>query len=151
MKTISTIKVFLIAAISCIMVSNHAQADNDRPTTLNKMPAKAQEFVAKYFPGTEITLAKEEGYFLGKTYDIIFKDGNQIEFNRNGEWTKVSCRTNYVPDKVIPAPILQYLQQNYPDAKVKEIEKDDRNYELNLTNRVELKFNSSFQLIDADF
>ena len=52
MKTNKTYRFFLIAAISCIMVCNHAQADNNRPVTLKQMPTAAQQFILKNFANT---------------------------------------------------------------------------------------------------
>ena len=149
MKTNKTYRFFLIAAISCIMVCNHAQADNNRPVTLKQMPTAAQQFILKNFANAEIMLATAEGYLFEKNYDVVFKNGDKIEFNRSGEWTSINCKGG-IPQNIIPAPIASYLKAGYPDAKIVEIDKDDRHYEVKLSNRIELTFNSSFRLIDAD-
>ena len=53
MKKTFRLRLFLIAAISCFMVCNHAQADNNRPVTLKQMPSKAQQLILKHFPSAE--------------------------------------------------------------------------------------------------
>ena len=43
------------------------------------------------------------------------------------------------------------VSRAYPDAKVREIEKDRLEYEVKLDNRYELTFNSDLVLIDVDY
>ena len=43
-----------------------------------------------------------------------------------------------------------YKITNYPDTKVLKIERDKKEYEVKLSNRVELKFDLKFNLIDID-
>ena len=150
MKKTFSLRLFLIAAISCFMVCNHAQADNNRPVTLKQMPSKAQQFILKHFPSAEIMLSTVEGYMLDKNYDVVFKNGDKAEFNRNGDWTSISCKGG-IPSGIVPEQIASHVQVQYPGVKIIEIEKDDRHYDVKLSNRIELTFNSSFKLIEADF
>ena len=39
---------------------------------------------------------------------------------------------------------------NFKDVKIVQIEKEDRRYEVELSNGVDLKFNNSFKLLDVD-
>ena len=150
MKKTFRLRLFLIAALSCFMVCNHAQADNTRPVTLKQMPSKAQQLILKHFPSAEIMLSTVEGYMLDKNYDVVFKNGDKAEFNRNGDWTSISCKGG-IPAGIVPEQIASYVQAQYPGVKIIEIEKDDRHYDVKLSNRIELTFNSSFKLIEADF
>ena len=45
---------------------------------------------------------------------------------------------------------MKYVKDNYPDVKVFLIERDRNNYELKLSNRLELTFDSKFNIIDID-
>ena len=150
MKRTYTLTTLLIVTICCILVSNHAQADNNRPVTLKQMPATAQQIILKHFPSAEIMLSTVEGYMFDKNYDVVFKNGDKIEFSRTGEWTSVNCKGG-VPAGIVPEQIASHVQAQYPDVKIIGIEKDDRHYEVKLSNRVELTFNSAFKLIEADF
>ncbi len=151
MKTTLKFRFFLLTIISCILFNTNARADDDRPITVDKLPKKAQEFIIKHFPHNQIAVAKQEGMLIEKNYDIIFTNGDKVEFDRNGEWTNVSCKYSRVPDAIIPPQITSYIQRHYPNVKVNGIEKDKWYYEVNLVNDIELKFNHSFKLIDADF
>ena len=150
MKKTFRLRLFLIAALSCFMVCNHAQADNNRPVTLKQMPSKAQQLILKHFPSAEIMLSTVEGYMLDKNYDVVFKNGDKAEFNRNGDWTSISCKGG-IPAGIVPEQIACHVQAQYPGVKIIEIEKDDRHYEVMLSNRIELTFNKSFKLVEADF
>ncbi len=38
----------------------------------------------------------------------------------------------------------------YPQAKVLEIDRDARGYDVKLDNRLELEYNNNFELVDID-
>ena len=82
---------------------------------------------------------------------MIFIDGAKVEFTRNGEWKEVNCKFSAVPDGIVPAQILKYIDQNHEGAKVIEIDRDKRDIELKLNNRVELTFDLKYNIIDIDF
>lgn len=42
------------------------------------------------------------------------------------------------------------MQSTYPDAKVIELKKERKEYEVKLSNRMELTFDKKFKLIDMD-
>lgn len=145
-------KKYIILAIAIITTGiSAAYADDDRAITKEQLPKAAQEFLSKYFPTQKIALAKEETDFLDKTYEVIFVDGAKVEFSRNGEWKEVNCKFSAVPDGIVPAHILKYIDQNHEGAKVIEIDRDKRDIELKLNNRVELTFDLKYNIIDIDF
>jgi hypothetical protein len=111
MKKTYRLTTLLIVTICCILVSNHAQADNNRPVTLKQMPSPAQQFIAKHFLSAEIMLSTVEGYMFDKNYDVVFKNGDKIEFNRTGEWTSVNCKGG------IPAGIVPERFSNLPSIR----------------------------------
>ncbi|MDE5622397.1 MAG: PepSY-like domain-containing protein [Alistipes sp.] len=74
-----------------------------------------------------------------------------MEFDRNGEWKEVEVRTGSIPAAIIPQQIRQYLDQNYPDTPVRQIDRDRRGYEVKLVNGLELEFNNNFALIKIDY
>ena len=70
--------------------------------------------------------------------------------DRAGEWTEVKCQQNEVPAQIIPETIRTYVKTNYPDTKIVQIEKDKKEYEVKLSNRWEIKFDSKMRVIDID-
>ena len=81
---------------------------------------------------------------------MIFTNGNKVEFDKKGEWTEIDCKHTVVPTAIIPTTIQKYVTTNYPDTRVLKIERDKKEYEVQLSNRVELKFDLKFNLIDID-
>jgi hypothetical protein len=127
-----------------------AMADNDKVINKSQLPAAAQQFINEHFAGVDITYAKEEWDFLKHSYEVRFANGAKIEFNSKGVWDDVECRFGEVPAAIIPQTIKEYIDKNYPGIKVIYIEKDRNDYELKLSNRLELKFDSDFNLYDID-
>lgn len=127
-----------------------ANADNDRIIAKENLPQKSQQFVNRYFGDIKITYVKEERDFLEKSYEVMFADGSRVEFNRNGEWKEIDCRQSSVPSPLIPARIMEYVKTNYPEAKIMQIERDRHDYEVKLSNRLELTFDSKYNIIDID-
>lgn len=149
-KTMIMKKILItLAAIFSIGISV-AMADNDKVINKNQLPAAAQQFLNEHFAGIEITYAKQEREILSLTYEVRLADGTKIEFTSKGLWEQVECRFGEVPAAVIPQAIKEYVDKNYPGVKVLMIEKDRFNYEVKLSNRLELKFDKEFNLYDID-
>ena len=106
-------------------MSGIAFADNDKPIQIGQLPTKAQTFLSTYFKSSKVALA-------------------------SGDWTEVSCKVNGVPSAIVPQGIKSYVQSNYPDARILSIERDRSNYEVKLSNRWEITFDSQMRVIDID-
>ena len=148
MKTI--IKKTLMALVCLVTFQQAAMADNDKPINVNQLPATAQQVIKSNFAGKKVALAKVESGLIDKSYDVIFTTGEKIEFDRDGNWTEIECKRTAVPAKLIPAQIANYVNTNYPGNSILKIEKDRTEYEINLSNGVEIKFNKEFMVIDID-
>ena len=104
----------------------------------------------KYFPNEKVAYTKMERDFLEVQYEVMFSNGSKVEFLKNGEWKDVDCKFSEVPADIIPQAIRTHIASLYPDAKVLQIDRDSRGYEVQLNNRLELSYNTSFQLTDID-
>ena len=51
---------------------------------------------------------------------------------------------------MVPVQIREYVERHYPNAVLVEYEVGRRNYEVTLSNRMELKFNSEFNVVEID-
>lgn len=142
-------KMMFILACVFALVTN-ANADNYRPINVNQLPKKAQTFLTTYFPEAKISLARKEFDMTELSYDVIFTNGSKVEFDRKGEWTEVDCLTHPLPAGIVPKNIEKIIKEQYPDAQAIKIERDRREIDVKLSNRVELTFNKKMQLIDID-
>ena len=91
-----------------------------------------------------------ESGLLNKSYDVIFTNGEKLEFNKSGDWTEVKCTKSEVPSAIVPEPIWTFLKNNYPDGKIIQIERKDKGYEVKLSTRWEITFDSKYQVVDID-
>lgn len=141
----------MITLTLCLFACFHfAKADTDLPVTVSELPQKAQEFIKQYFPQQEVSFAKVEKDFWEKKYEVVFVNGEKVEFDKNGNWEEVKCKFSVVPNGIVPEKIREQLSKQFPTAKVLKIERDSKGYEIELDNKLEVKFNKSFQLTDID-
>ena len=132
-------KLMILTTILMALGISTACADNDKPIAVTQLPQKAQLFIKTHFPKEKVALAKLERDFLETRYEVVFTNGSKVEF-----------LYSTVPTAIIPAQIASYVSQNYPDTQIVQIDRDKRDYEVKLTNRLELTFDLNFNLIDID-
>ena len=145
------IKKIVFLFISLFAMNLVALAGNDKPIQVSEMPKAAQLFIKNHFADLSVAMAKVETDFLDKNYDVVFTNGNKVEFDKKGNWTNVDCEHTQVPVAILPEAIRQYVTQNYPDAKVLKIEVTDRKgYDVELSNGFELEFDKRMNVIDVD-
>ena len=148
MKRILRILMIAICCmVSCNMVAN---AGNDKPISVNALPAKAQTLLSQHFNGQKVMLATIESGVVSRSYDVVLQNGTKLEFDKKGNHTEIDCKQATVPAKLIPQAIRNYLKENYPAQAVKKIEMNKNEYEVELANGLDLTFNKHFQLIDID-
>lgn len=143
-------KRFFLMLMCVFAMSTVVMADNEKPIQVGELPTKAQTFISTYFKSQKIALAKVETELFSKVYDVIFTNGEKLEFDKSGEWLEVNCKQTGVPAKIVPAAISNYVKANYPDAKILKIERDKKGYEVQLSNRWEISFDSQMRVIDID-
>ena len=141
----------VMIAIFCMMSFNIvANAGNDKPINVNELPAKAQTLLSKHFKGQKVMLATIESGVVSRSYDVVLRNGTKLEFDKKGNLTEIDCKQGIVPSQLIPQPIKNYLKVNYRGETVRKIEWNKKEYEVELTNGIDLTFNKHFQLIDID-
>ena len=143
-------KLLILAAAVFALGTSTVSADNDRPISVSELPEKAQQFIRQHFPNAKVSFAKMERDLFDTTYEVIFTSSSKVEFLKNGDWKEVDCKYSTVPAAIIPQQIAQYVSQYYPDTSVVQIDRDKRDYEVKLTNGLELTFDLKFNLIDID-
>ena len=85
----------LVMMLVCMFaVHTMVMADNDKPIEVSQLPAKAQTFIKTYFKDHKVAMAKLESGMFYKSYDVVFTNGEKVEFDKSGEWKR------YDADKV---------------------------------------------------
>ena len=142
------ILLILVAVFSVGILA--AVADNDKIINKSQLPKPAQEFIDAHFAGVELLYAKEDCNVLFSSYEVRLENGVKMEFSSKGNWEEVDCQQNAVPAAIVPQPIKEYVEKNYAGNSILAIEKNRNQYEVRLSNRLELKFDKNFNLYDID-
>lgn len=140
-------KLAIILAVLCAFALV-ASAD-DRPVTYEQLPAPAKTFINEYYSGVKVSFVSKDDDFVRPDYSVMLSNGVKLEFASSGALKKISCSKG-IDASIIPEPIRDYVGRHYPGAGYVEYEIGRRSYEIVLTNRMELKFNSNFNLIEID-
>lgn len=144
MKRIMTILMAVFMFFSC-------ESSNSKVVDFNQLPAKAQSFIRTHFSDKEITMAFCDCDIFDKDYEVRFDDGAKVDFDKDGEWTSVEVRKNDgVPVAIIPAAINSFVAEKHQNAFVVDIDKDRREYNVELNNGIDIVFdkNGNFKRYD---
>lgn len=146
-RTVKTIMVVICCVMTCFMPAN---ADNNKPIKVTELPAKAQTLLSQHFNNQKVAFASIESEIIDKNYDVVMQNGTKLEFDKKGNVTEIDCKQGAVPEKLIPQAIYTYLQENHSGQTVRKIEFNKNEYEVELSNGLDITFNKHFQVIDID-
>ena len=141
---------FFWVALLCMLLQSVTCLADDKIIPVEQLPAPAKTFVKKYFPQATIEYATKDTEFMGTTYEVRLSDGTEVDFDKKGNWDNVDCKTKAVPASLVPAAIAQYVKAHYPNTVIVKIDKERGGYEIELSNDLDLKFNSKGNLIGID-
>ena len=141
-------RMMFLVCMFLMMGTTYSIAGDGYVVGIQQLPAGAQEVMTKYFADkTVLTILKERD-----EYEVIFNNGEKIEFNKKGEWTEVSCHTTQVPDILIPDPIKARIKADFANSKIVKIDRSSngKKYEVKLNNGLEVEFDKKFNVIKVD-
>ena len=141
-------KSILVAVMACLF--SLSSCAHDQLITFAQLPVAAQNTVKQYFDETTIAFCTLDRELFGKEYKVQFNDGSEIKFEGDGSLHKVDCKFRAVPDALVPEIVRQQIAAQFPQAIIVEWGKDDLGWKAELNNKLELKFNKSYQIIGVD-
>ena len=145
-------KKFVLAAVAAISGIFAFNAKADTPINPADLPEAARTFITATFPNDPIVLAERDKDLLRTEYSVELQSGTEIDFDAKGNWEDVSCKhlPGGVPASVIPQKVREYVAANYPNQTIKEISRDRRKIEVELSSDTDLEFdiNGKFLRID---
>ena len=140
----------MLLLVGLLSMAVCAFASDERSITVSELPATARQFIQTHFGDVQVSRGTVDGKLLDKEYKVVFADGRKVELARNGEWEEVEAKRADFPMSVIPQAIRSYLHQHYPDAAVKQIDRDRYGYEVKLRSGLELEFDKNGRLLKID-
>lgn len=148
-KTFKLLSIMLIALVGITAWSCDDDDNNDKIINPDQLPVAAKTFLDNYYNGVKITYVDYDK--KDKDYDVLLENGHEVTFNLEGEWIDVDAPMGQaVPSEIIPAPIAEYLNLNYPLINVNEISRNTRGYELDLSTGVDLYFDLQGNFLRAE-
>ncbi|MDE5638141.1 MAG: PepSY-like domain-containing protein [Alistipes sp.] len=144
-------KKIIITAIALLAAGiAGAFAAPDAPIDAEKLPQSIREFVAKHFPGDKIAFAKVDRGIFDTEYNVLLSSGTKMEFAGNGEWTEIKSKYSSVPESIVPQQIADAVASRYPTAKIVQIDRGRHDYEVELSNGIDITFDMQFNITDID-
>ena len=140
----------IIALIAGIFIIISVSKADDKPVKFEQLPKAARTFVATNFPENKVLLSTKDDDIISPEYEVRLDNGIKIEFRNDGKVEKVSAPQTGVPSCIIPDKIREYVSVHYPDVSYLEYEVDRTSHEVKLSNGLELRFSTSFHLVDID-
>lgn len=142
-------KRFIFTLAIMLGIGYVATAD-ERPIEVSQLPKAAQEFIAKNFSNQAVLYANVDREVLDTDYQVRLEDGTKIDFNGKGQWTEISNKRTGIAHSIIPNKLIDYVGKQYPEAHFLSIERNSRDYEIKLSNGIELTFTLDGKLIGFD-
>ena len=137
-------KKILVILVGVIALSTFVSCD--RVVSPEKLPAQAKQFIAAHFNGVDVLSVRKDGF----QYDAVLFDGTELEFSRGGQWIKVDCGLNPLPDGILPANTAKYLAAKFPMNFATHVKYEHNRYEVELNNDLDLVFDKNGNFMGAD-
>ena len=143
MKKIFVTFAFVLASLTIMQA-------NDKAVTFDKLPKKAQEFVKQYYPNEKVSYASVDDDIIAPDYQVALVGGVMLQFEHSGKLDSIETRNGNIPAGIIPEKIIATAKEHFPDAIIIGYDPERRSYEIKLSNRMEMKFDSSCNLVEID-
>lgn len=107
-----------------------------------QLPKEANTFLDANFKGIQIQHVKREAEGTTFKYEVKLSNGAEVEFNNRGRWREVESKTESLPATMLQPSVGQYIQKNYPGAKITEIKKGLRFNFVEINDKTTLQFDT---------
>lgn len=138
----------LFFALSLVPLLACEKYGEDKPVDFKKLPVPAQTFVNTNYPDVTVSYVTRDDDIIRPDYTVGLVNGVKIDFDNGGALEKIETLNGEIPEGVIPVQIVDYVKAKYPDTKILEYDVEKYSYEVKLSNRLELKFNTRFALVE---
>ena len=116
----------------------------------SELPKNALIFLEKHFNGIAIEKTKKDAEHGEKGYEVILKDGTEIEFWKDGSYREVDGKNKPIPTAFIAPSIVEYVKKNYPNEKITHIDYGHKDVDVDLTNGNDLEFDKNGKFLKAE-
>ena len=137
MKKLALLTLMAFSFLSC-------ESSDRVAVEFGQLPSKAQSFIKTHFPDKTISIIFHDKDMFDKDYEVVFEDTSTVVFNSKGEWTEIEVKAEPgVPTNAIPTTIANYVTAKHPTTFIIKINRDRRDYEVELRNGLDLVFDKN--------
>lgn len=126
-------------------ITSCSDNDKDSPEVVigvKDLPSEAQSFLNTYFPNINASKIEQQSISDITMYEVELANGYEVEFDSQGVWQEVSAPDNMtIPSGIAPENIEEYVNTNYSDYGINEINKTGAGYNVEVNGGVRLTFN----------
>ncbi|MFH6997459.1 PepSY-like domain-containing protein [Flavobacterium sp. FlaQc-57] len=122
-------------------------ANAQKKIEVTELPKPAQDFLNKYFSNSIVDIAKKDAEHGEKGYEVILKNGTEIEFWKDGSYREVDGGKRPIPTAFIPETIKTYVAKHYPNEKITHIDYGHKDLDVDLTNNIDLEFTKEGKIL----
>ncbi|HET8752971.1 MAG TPA: PepSY-like domain-containing protein [Salinimicrobium sp.] len=119
------------------------------------LPEEAKTFIKENFASAAIEKADKEDGMLSmdksEAYEVHLSSGIKLDFDAEGKVTEIESQNgSELPESVIPAEILSYIQENHAGTGVTSWEMDNDEQEVELADGTDLEFDKNGKFLKED-
>ncbi|WP_264550976.1 PepSY-like domain-containing protein [Flavobacterium sp. N2038] len=114
---------------------------------ISELPKESQQFLKQYFSHTSVDIAKKDAEHGEKGYEVILKDGTEVEFWKDGSYREVDGEDKPIPTGFISKEVKEYVSKHYPNEKITHIDYGHKDLDVDLTNNIDLEFTKDGKIL----
>lgn len=136
-----------IPHIVCLLITLFLTACGN--SSNEEIPSVSTSFLKKHFANASVVETQKT---LDFDYEVTLDNGVDITFERRGNWEEINARKNDISavfEQILPYNLFTYVKTNYPDKKIRKVERKKYGYlvTLNKPESIKLEFNKSGSFI----
>lgn len=140
-------RISIIALLVTVLCSTACAARGKQPLAFTALPQAVQDSVLLYYTADQVQFSTGEKTMPKHfEYELRIDDGTKMQYNQRAVLEKISNKAG-VKEAFIPAGIMQYVRETFPNAVITEFKRSPMKQEVELNNDLELVFNKRGQFL----
>ena len=145
------LKKLLIAMVAILGMTATLAAKDTYSHDDSVLPQAAKSVLASNFKASVTLVKTDKDFGRVSEYEVILADGTEVKFDKSGNWKSVeTAKSKSVPSAMVPAKISEYTAKNQKGARIIGIEKERKGYEVELSNGIDMKFDTQGNFVKFD-
>ncbi len=118
--------------LSTLILAGFAYAD--MIVGINALPQNAKTFIQNNFKTANIALVKQDI----DSFEVILKDGTELDFYINGEWKEVDGKYKAIPTGFLPQSAVANAKATQANAQIFGVDREPYGFKFKFNNMMEV-------------